>query len=112
MADALPTPITRADLLKIALDTHHELAIHTNDFDEPDYSVMIATLHATSDLIHALVADTLHDSAQKISKITDAIHVETKKLNSLVTNLQDLQNFAGQAADVINAVMQFLPYLA
>jgi ABC-type transporter Mla subunit MlaD len=72
---------------------------------------MNLALHALSDLIHALVADTLHGSAEKLKKITEAVNIETKKLKAVKSNLEKLQNFVGQAEEVVNGVARFLPYL-
>lgn len=105
-------PVTRKQLLQLTLNVQTQLALHTNDFDDPEYSIMNSTLRDTTDMIHALVADTLYSSAQKITKITAAIKIETGELNDVTNKLTQIKNFAGQAADVINAVTLFLPYLA
>ena len=113
-ARALPNPIPIADmktLMKAVRDAlWHRLQTFNSDTD-PEYVITNAVFKSTGNTIQALDAAELHNAAAQLSKLTDVIKGQTAKLNKLKADLLQIQQVAGQAQAVLDAIAPVLPFL-
>ena len=110
-SDEAADSIALQDFLDLLGEVHHLLALNLGNFSGPARARFQALYEDIDKLIDEISTALLHDAAVRINKLTEVIKGQTKRLAELKANLEKLQQAAGFAQDLLNAVAQILPHL-